>query len=353
MKQKVLALLLAVLLLLALVACGDQSSPAESPSADTLASPSADIPTEDPSDGSPAVKNEEEIIADLTASEEDFFGLFDIHCYDLDGNFDTDYTIDTLTINRRKSDVDAGTDNVYVTVVANNLATKFTGEFHLLYSLYDVGGWYLESIELETETYEPLDELTDDQILFNLNSIYYEMGADESDFTIKEKDVDETDAFVTASLDFSDGIIAVQGPIYLTYYHDGVSWVWNDFDYYDDLSYDILAEGTYRFVPNYNGSTQYLVFNHENGQVVIRFASTNKSLGGFYDDFEIQKNWVFDYASRSYEYLDSFGLTGKYCFTPEGTIDYYVDGEYIGAFTKIAEPITDINALAAHEWGNR
>ncbi len=346
MNKRVVAFSLAVLLSLALVACGGQPSPTDAPVTDT--------PTESPApqpDSGPEVKTEAEIIADLTDSKDDFFGLFDVHCYDLDGNFDTDYTIDTLTIDRRKSDADAGTDDVYVTVVANNLATKFTGEFHLLYSLYDVGGWYLESIGLESEKYEPLDELGDGQILFNLNSMYCEMGADESDFTIKEKNVNGTDASVTASLDFSDGVISVSGPIYLTYYHDGVSWVWNDFDCYDDLSYDILAEGTYKFVPNYNGSTQYLVFNHENGEVVIRFASTNRSLGGFYDDFEILKDWDFDCASRSYKYQGPIGIS-SYQFASEGTIDYYLDGDYIGTFAKIAEPITDISTLADHEWGN-
>ncbi len=345
MNKCVTAFLLAVLLLITLASCGNQSSPTDGPATDAPTESSA------PQPGSgPEVKTEAEIIADLTDSKEDFFGLFDIHCYDLDGNFDTDYTIDTLTIDRRKSDADAGTDDVYATVVANNLATKFTGEFHLLYSLYDVGGWYLESIELESEKYEPLDELGDAQILFDLNTIFNDLGADEADFTVKEKTVNGTDASVTVSLDFSDNVISVQGSIYLTYYHDGVSWVW-DYDYYDDLSYDILAEGTYKFVPNYNGSTQYLVFNHENGEVVTRFASTNQSLGGFYDDFEIIKDWDFDCASRSYKYQGSIGIS-SYQFTSEGTIDYYLDGDYIGAFTKIAEPITDIDALAAHEWGN-
>ena len=340
MKQKLLALLLAVLLLLALAACGGQSSSAEDPD--------ASAPTEEPSDNGLDVKNEEEIIADLTASEEDFFGLFDIHCYDLDGNFDTDYTIDTLTIDRRKSDADAGMDDVYVTVVANNLATKFTGEFHLLYSLYDVGGWYLESIELGSEKYEPLDELGDEQILFDLNSMYNGIGADESDFTIQEKNVDETDASVTASLDFSDDVISVQGPIYLTYYHDGVSWVWNDFDYYDDLSYDILAEGTYERTPNDSNYPEYLVFNHENGEVVIRYARAwMKGIDGF-----AIEDWGFDCASRSYVRQNDQGSTLSYRFTPEGTIDYYRNGEFMGTFTKIAEPITDVNALYALERGN-
>lgn len=343
MNKRVIAFSLAVLLSLALAACGGQSSPADSPATDAP----TERPTPQPDNGL-GVKTEAEIIADLTDSKEDFFGLFDIHCHDLDGNFDTDYTIDTLTIDRRKSDVDAGTDNVYVTVVANNLATKFTGEFHLLYELYDVGGWHLESIELESETYEPLDELGDVQILFELSSMYYEMGADESNFTIREKNVDGSDASVTVSLDYSDGVISVQGPIYLTYYHDGVSWVRNDLDCYDDLTYDILAEGTYKRTPNDSIYPEYLVFNHENGEVVIRLARAwMQGIDGF-----STASWAFDCATRSYVRQTDQGSTLLYRFTPEGTIDHYRNGEYMGTFTKIAEPITDIDALYALERGN-
>lgn len=334
MKKRIFALTAAVALLLALSACGGQPSPTDAPKESSASQ----------TDSSSGVKTEDEIKADLTDSKEDFFGLFDPYCHDLDGNFETSYTIDSLTIDRRKSDLDAGTDDVYTTIVASSPTEKFTGEFHLFYSLYDVGGWYLESIEMESETHEPLDDLTDEQVLFNLTSIFYDLGADESDFTIWEKNVNGTDATISAGLDFSDGIIAVSGSVHLNYYHDGISWSQVG-DYYDTLSYDILAEGTYKFVPDYDGSTEYMVFNHENGNVVIRHTSANRSLGGLFD-FEIV-NMGFDYATRSLVYNGAFG-TSTYRFTPEGTIDYSLDGKHIGTFNKIAEPITDINALYAY-----
>lgn len=324
MKKRILALAAAVALMLTLSACGGQSSSKP--------------------------KTEAGIKSDLIESKEDFFGLFDIHCHDLDGNFGTDYTIDSLTIDRRKSDLTAGTDDVYITVVTNNMATKFTGAFHLLYSLYDVGGWYLESIELESGTYEPLDELTDEQIIYDLSSSFYELGASESDFTVVEKTVNENDASVTVSLDFSDGIIAVQGPIDLNYFHDGVSWTW-DYNYYDSLSYDILAEGTYKATPDYNRNAPYLVVDHENGELVVLAGLARN--GAYFDSFGAPDDWTFNCVTRSYERINIYGTVSRYCFTPEGMIDFYSDGELLNTFTKVAEPITDIEALTAYALEHR
>lgn len=69
------------------------------------------------------------------------------------------------------------------------------------------------------------------------------------------------------------------------------------------------------------------------------------------DDF-VTENWVFNYANRSYIRENDQGSTLTYRFTPEGTIDYYRNEEYMGTFTKIAEPITDVNTLNALERGN-
>lgn len=338
MKKRIFALTAAVALLLALSACGGQPSPTDAPKESSASQ----------TDSSSGVKTEDEIKADLTDSKEDFFGLFDPYCHDLDGNFETSYTIDSLTIDRRKSDLDAGTDDVYTTIVASSPTEKFTGEFHLFYSLYDVGGWYLESIEMESETHEPLDDLTDEQVLFNLTSIFYDLGADESDFTIWEKNVNGTDATISAGLDFSDGLITAKGSVHLNYYHDGISWTQNG-DCYDTLAYDILADGTYKLGPDHNGLAMYFVLNHENGEVVVRIASGKPALARF-NDFQIASDMVFDYPARSCSRQEDFyNITDTYRFTSEGTIDVYEDETYIGTFTKIAEPITDINKLAELE----
>ena len=50
----------------------------------------------------------------------------------------------------------AGTDDIYAAITASSPDSKYVGDFHLLYSLYDVGGWYLENIELESGTLEAL-----------------------------------------------------------------------------------------------------------------------------------------------------------------------------------------------------
>lgn len=300
-----------------------------------------------PENGSPkkddksSVKSEKEIIQDLSQNE-DFYTLFDPDCYDINGNYlSSTYSIDELTITRRKINDGTGMDDVYVSIIASGPASNYIGDFHLIYSLYDVGGWYLENIELESGTFEVLSRVSETDIYSIALDILGSLGADASDLSIEGREmVSDQDEFVTARVDFNDGIIVVQGDIYLYFYYDGATWSHDDTIV--DLNYDILADGTYK---TYGGSgyPDYLVINHENGVPVIRRATT---WGGGIDPFQI-KDWDFDCLSRAYVY--NIGTNGEipceYRFGNDGVIYHSAGGVQTQTLYRIADPITDASVL--------
>lgn len=168
------------------------------------------------------VKDENEIIQDLS-EREDFFTLFD-------SNYGTiisgsAYTIDELTIVRRKIDEAAGTDTVYATIISSSEEGKYTGDFCLLYSLYDVGGWYLESIELESGSLEALAGVSEAEA-FNFVLEYLSvLGAGPEDCSIKNTyTMGEEFETVVVALDFADDVVSVNGELEFNFYFDGARW---------------------------------------------------------------------------------------------------------------------------------
>lgn len=290
---------------------------------------------------SPSVKDEAEIIQDLSGNE-DFYTLFDPDCYDMNGNYSSStYSIDELTITRRKIDDDAGIDDVYVSIVAGSPASNYTGDFHLLYSLYDIGGWYLESIELESGTYKVLSQVSETDAYNIALNILESLGADISDLSIESREmISDQDELVAIGVEFNDGILVVQGDIYLYFYYDGATWSHDDTII--DLNYDILADGTYK-TSGGSGYPDYLVINHENGVPVVRRATT---WAGGIDPFQV-KDWYFDYLSRAYIY--GGGTNGdipcEYYFGSDGNIYYFINGVQNKTLYRIADPITDANLL--------
>ena len=98
--SNVLLMIWGICIALVLVGCG-QAQPENTP-ADQSAMEKTDAPS---------IKSEAEIKGDL-AENQDFYTLFDYNCYDSYGNYaDSAYSIDELTITRRKTDKDAGTDD--------------------------------------------------------------------------------------------------------------------------------------------------------------------------------------------------------------------------------------------------
>ena len=175
------------------------------------------IPTNQSSTGEtdiPSIKSETEIKSDLVENQ-DFYTLFDYNCYDNYGNYaDSTYSIDELTITRRKTDKDAGTDDIYAAITASSPDSKYVGDFHLLYSLYDVGGWYLENIELESGTLEALSQVSEADAFNIVLNILAPLGADPADSWIDHREmISDREELITAAVDFDDGIISVFGSI--------------------------------------------------------------------------------------------------------------------------------------------
>lgn len=336
--RKVLSMLFGICAVLTLAGCGQSQGEevTSSPSKDT-----SGIEAAPSKNDSAPVKNEDEITLDLSENQ-DFYTLFDSNCCDENGNYSGSfYAIDELTIARRKIDEESGTDDVYVAVVSSSPTSKYTGEFHLLYSLYDVGGWYLENIELESGTLEALSQVSERDAFNIVLNIVSGLGADPSTAWIESTEmISNQEELVVAEVDFNDGIVAVQGSIELYFYFNGQ--IWSHGDTKTNFQYDILAEGTY--VSMGQGYPVFLTINHENGVPVIRRAT---SWGGGIDPFHI-KDWDFDCLSRSYVY--GGGVDGdipcKYSFGSDGSISYYINGKFDTTFYQIFEPITDAEVLS-------
>lgn len=288
-----------------------------------------------------SIKNETEIKQDLSENP-NFYTLFDYNCYDSYGNYlSSAYSIDELSITRRKTDKDAGTDNIYVSVTADSPDSKYAGEFHLLYSLYDVGGWYLENIELESGTLEALSQVSEEDAFNIALDVLAPLGADAADTWIDHREmISDREELITAAVDFNDGIISVFGSIELYFYYDGAAWSHEQTCV--DLAYDILADGTYESL-GHTGYPDFLVINHENGVPVVRRAS---AWGGGIDPFKV-KDWEFDCLSRAYVY--SGGTNGdipcEYRFGADGNIYYFINGVQDKTLYRIADPVTDADML--------
>jgi len=288
-----------------------------------------------------SVKTEPEIIVDLNENE-DFYTLFDYNCYDGTGHYvDSAFSVEELSITKRKTNQDDGTDDVYIAVTASSPDSKYIGDFHLLYTFYDVGGWCLDNIELESGQLEPLSHVDDMDAYNIILNLLAPLGAGPSDSSIEEHStLDDRDEVVTASVDFNDGIIAVSGTIDLLFYFDGEVWTHEQTSF--DLSYDIIAEGTHESL-GHSGYPDFLVINHENGVPVVRRTS---GWGSGIDPFKI-KDWEFDCLSRAYVY--GGGVNGdipcEYRFGTDGNIYYSINGVQDKTLYRIADPITDADVL--------
>lgn len=287
------------------------------------------------------VKGEDGITLDLSENQ-DFYTLFDSNCYDENGRYtDSSYEIDELTITRRKIDEESGTDDVYVAIVSSSQTSKYTGEFHLRYSLYDVGGWYLENIELESGTIEALSLVSEPEAYNLVLDIVSSLGADIPSTWIESTEmISNQEELIVAEVDFNDGIIAVQGNIELYFHFNGQ--IWSHVDTKNNLRYDILAEGTY--VSMGQGYPNFLTINHENGVPVIRQAS---SWGGGINSFKV-RNWDFDCLSRAYVFGGGYNgdVPCAYRFGTDGNIEYFINGELYDTFCRILDPITDSETLS-------
>jgi len=297
--------------------------------------------TSSESDERSSIKTEAEILNDLNGNM-DFYTLFDYNCYDGNGNYtDSTFSIDELTISKRKTNTENGIDDVYTAVTAISPESKYVGNFHLLYTFYDVGGWCLDNIELESGELEPLFHVSDAEVYNIVLNITEPLGANTSDSYIDSRStLEDTVEVVTAKVDFNDGIIAVTGSIDLLFYFDGELWTHEQTSY--DLSYDIIAEGTYESL-NHSGYPDFLVINHENGVPVVR--RTSGWAGGI-DPFKV-KDWEFDCLSRSYVY--GGGINGdipcEYRFGTDGNIYYSINGVPDKTLYRIADPIADADVL--------
>lgn len=323
MKSKIAAWICAVILLIGLSACADTSAPIQS------------IKTPSKVNGF-AVKTEKDILADLDANG--IYTFWDSYCVDDYGKFQgSDYTLDSLEITRKKVDKDAATDDIYVTLSAQNMSCSYIGSFHLLYSLYDVGGWYLEDVELESGELEPLHPVSEDAARDLVLELLRILGADASDVEIfNEFHPTPMEESLVFKLDFNDGVLAVSGNITLTFEHDGRNWNYSSYE--PNLYYDILLDGTYQNRRDLSCTT-YLTFTHRNGSLEVWMAdSWSEGIDPFY-----QKDWPFDPFTRSFE-TDG----GHYFFDYDGLIYSEAIDSWWGAFTRIAAPITDVSVLEAY-----
>lgn len=306
-----------------------------------------------------SVKSEAEITQDLFQNE-DFYTLFDNNCYDANGNYsNSTYSIDELTITRRKTDTDAGTDNVYVSITSSNSVSNYIGDFHLFYSLYDVGGWYLEKIELESGTFEILSKISEEDIYSVVLETLADLCADTSDISILEREMtsDQRES-VSVEVNFNDGVVAVQGGIVLDFYYDGAGCHLEDKNF--NLYYDVMADGTYlgESFPGYD-YRDFLVVNHIDGDLILKKVSAKVWPSGKVDGIGLlgRIDGEFDCLSRSYvaqvnvfDVSDANGFTTgdrpcQYYFGADGTIYYSIGGEYANTFSRVADPIKNANEL--------
>ena len=288
--------------------------------------------------GTPSVKNEEEIIPDLSDNQ-DFYLLFDNNCYDFDGYYvGSSYVIDELTITRRKIDQDNRTDDVYVTITASSSEGKYIGDFHLLYSLYDVGGWYLENIELEAGRMEAISQVSEADA-FNVVLTYLStLGAGPADCWIEKVEFpDGLTEIITAGVDFTDDVFTVNGELYFYYRFDGENWLFDGAE--PNLNCDFLIDGTYQCTDCF-AQPQYLTITHENGNPVVSHAHS-WDLG--IDPFHLQTGF-FDGIARTY-YGTNDNVPFSYYFGADGIISYYLNGMLVGTFHRITDPTTDTSAL--------
>lgn len=331
MMKKYILPFLAICIAFIMAGCGrDAAKSTASEPLETIEAPSAT-----PSDeSSSSVKNETEIIQDMS-EREDFFTLFDEH-YDAAGS-GSSYTIDEMTITRRKIDEATETDNVYATITASSSAGKYTGNFHLLYSFYDVGGWYLESIELESGKLEPLSGVSETQALSIAAAELSSLGIDGEDYWIGDSYVDGNTEAVVVNLHFADDVLTTQGAVILHFYFNGADWVFTEPEYH--LISDILIDGTYQCT-DCLAQPQYLTVTHENGNLLIYHA---QSWDGGIDPFHLREGFL-DASVRSYYAADD-GHTRSYYFGSDGIISYSLDNVLVGTFHRITTPTTDSNAL--------
>lgn len=318
---------------MALITAGCGQGATESTASDH--SENTEVPSATPSnESSSSVKSEDKIIQDLS-EREDFFTLFD-------SNYDvvspgSSYTIDELTITRRKIDEAAGTDNVYATITAGSSAGKYTGNFHLLYSFYDVGGWYLENIALESGKLEALSGVSEAQVLYVAAKELSSLGADGEDYWIEDTYMDGDTEAVVIRVDFADDVITAQGAVTLHFYFDGADWIFTEPEYH--LNSDLLIDGTYQCT-DCLAQPQYLTVMHENGNLLIYHAH---SWDGGIDPFHLQEGFL-DAATRSYYVVDN-EFSHSYHFSPNGIISYSLNNVLTGTFHRITTPTTDSDAL--------
>lgn len=274
-----------------------------------------------------------DILTDL--EENEIYEFWDVYCLDDYGNFQgSDYSLEDLEITRRKVDKDAATDDVYITLSAKSESCSYTGSYHLSYSLYDVGGWYLEDIELEQDELEPLSYVPADDAHNLVLEMLRILGANTSDVEIvNELHPTPMEESLVFNLNFNDDVLAVYGNITLTFEHNGKEW--NYVNCESNLYYDILLDGTYQNRRDFAGTT-YLTFMHTNGSLEVWMADS--WVGGI-DPF-YQKDWPFDPFTRSFE-ADG----GHYFFDYDGLIYSESIDVWWGAFTRISAPITDVNVL--------
>ena len=262
-----------------------------------------------------------------------FYSIFDRYCLDERGNYQgSSFSIEEIHIDRRKTDREQGTDEVYATISATNENSKYIGEFHLSYVLYDIGGWYLENIEEESGEYQPLSHVPDELPISRALSFLGDSGPTEENLSIIDRvNPVPSEEIITVEVKYSDSIFVMEGTVTIAYFEDGGGWRFGDM--YDNLAYDIQADGTY-YCPKIFGWPAFLIVNHEDGVPVIQRAST--WMGDVEGVFVV--DGYFDFAQSAFIFDG-----GQYVFEEDGMLyiqQCYSDGTAYATYNWVAEPIT-------------
>lgn len=181
----------------------------------------------------------------------------------------TPYTVDSVEIEKRQTNIDDKEDIVYCNVVISNEYYQTDLQIKLVYNYYDDGGWIKDGNSVVSETTVPVaaikKELVDD--------INIELKGKDVTLTynnIKSIDFNETTSSSTINYEYTDEIIIASGA--LTIYFEDNKW-----ERVDDEKFELkqlsINWSSNVFVSNTSGDNEYWSYLH-NGRTQTQAIGT-------------------------------------------------------------------------------
>ena len=103
-----------------------------------------------------------------------------INCHSAKYVPDTPFSIVEYTIDKRKIDEDNKTDTIYCTILLDNTYLSVSLSATFFYSLYDVGGWLLDTLEINQKSVQAIAAPDVQEILHDLDYSCYSFSGNYS-----------------------------------------------------------------------------------------------------------------------------------------------------------------------------